>query len=85
MKIKYILCLILPIAAAFAGCFAAVPVWNYFSPEKTAPELFKFGAAALLFIVVSGIEFILTRKNNPVIKIGISGSSSGEDAPSQVN
>ena len=69
-RIKDTLCLFFPIAAAFAGCLIT----------KTAPELVRFGAAAILFIISSGIVFIKTRNINPIMKIGI---FSGEDAPSQ--
>lgn len=72
-RVKDTLCLFIPIAAAFAGCFL---------PGKTAPELVKFGAAVLMFVITSTIVFIITRKINPIMKIGI---FSEEDAPSQEN
>ena len=70
-RIKDTLCLFFPIAAAFAGCLLADPVWNIFVKNKTAPELLKFGAALFCFAVTSSIIFILTRKINPIMKIGI--------------
>ena len=79
-RIKDTLCLFFPIAAAFAGCLLAKPVWKFFIPEKTAPELLEFGAALILFLISSGIVFLTTRNINPIMKIGI---FSGEDAPSQ--
>lgn len=81
-RIKDTLCLFFPIIAAFAGCLLADPVWNHFFPEKTAPELLKFGAAVLFFAVSASIVFIISRKINPIIKIGI---FSGEDVPLQEN
>ena len=71
--IKDTLCLFFPIASAFAGCFLTDPIWNLFVKNKTAPELLKFGAALLFFAVSSSIVFILTRKINPIMKIGIFG------------
>ncbi len=70
-RIKDTLCLFFPIAAAFAGCLLADPIWNIFVKNKTAPELVKFGAALFCFAVASSIIFILTRKINPIMKIGI--------------
>lgn len=79
-RIKDTLCLFFPIAAAFAGCLFTDPVWNMFNKNKTAPELLKFGAAVILFAVASSIVFILTRKINPIMKIGIfSGHEKSED------
>lgn len=76
------LCLIIPIAAAFAGCFFTEPVFNKFFPNKTAPELLKFGAAVIMFAITAGIVFIKTRNINPIMKIGI---FSGKDVPLQEN
>ena len=73
-RIKDTLCLFFPIAAAFAGCFLTDPIWNIFCKNKTAPELLKFGAALLCFALSSSIVFILTRKINPIMKIGIFSS-----------
>lgn len=73
-RIKDTLCLFLPIAAAFAGCLLTDPVWNLFIKNKTAPELLKFGAAVICFAIASTIIFILTRKINPIMKIGIFSS-----------
>ena len=65
------LCLFFPIAAAFAGCFFATPVWKLFFKNETAPELIKFGAALICFAITSSIEFVFTRQINPIMKIGI--------------
>ena len=73
-RIKDTLCLLLPIAAAFAGCLLANPLWNHFCKNTDAPELFKFGLAVLLFAFSSSIVFIVTRKINPIMKIGIFSS-----------
>ncbi len=81
-RIKDTLCLLMPIAGAFAGCLLTDPIWNYFMPKKTAPELLKFGAAIVVFGIIAGIEFVATRNINPIMKIGI---FSGEDAPSPEN
>ena len=79
--IKDTLCLFFPIASAFAGCFLTNPIWNLFVKNKTAPELLKFGAALLFFAVSSSIVFILTRKINPIMKIGIfGGKDKSEDS-----
>ena len=79
-RLKDTACLFIPIIAAFAACLLTDPAWNFFSKNETAPELLKFGAATLCFAVTSGIEFILTRKINPIMKIGI---FSGKDDLSQ--
>ena len=68
---KDTLCLFFPIAAAFSGCLLTDPIWNHFNKNKTAPELLKFGAAVILFAAASSIVFIITRKINPIMKIGI--------------
>ena len=73
-RIKDTLCLLFPIAAAFGGFFVADKI--------TDKEVLKFLAGAGAFVIVAGIEFILTRKINPIMKIGI---FSGEDVPSQEN
>ena len=70
-RIKDTLCLFFPILMAFAGCFLTDPVWKLFTKKETAPELLKFGAALFLFILSSVIVFVITRKINPIMKIGI--------------
>ncbi len=82
-RIKDTLCLFFPIAAAFAGCLLTDPVWDIFVKNETAPELLKFGAAVLFFAVSSCIVFIITRKINPIMKIGIfNGRDKAEDLDS---
>ena len=82
-RIKDTLCLFFPIAAAFAGSLLTDPVWDIFVKNETAPELLKFGAAVLFFAVSSCIVFIITRKINPIMKIGIfSGRDKAEDLDS---
>ena len=78
-RIKDTLCLFFPIAAAFAGCLLTDPVWNIFVKNKTAPELLNFAPAELSFAISSGIVFILTRKINPIMKIGIFNDKDKED------
>lgn len=68
--IIHTLCLILPVAAAFAGYFLAPAIWNFFSKEK-ATELFKFICSIAFFLIPTLIIFILTRKSNPVMNIEI--------------
>ena len=78
-RLKDTLCLFFPIAAAFAACILTDPVWKLFFKNKTAPELVKFGAALLFFALSSAIVFIITRKINPIMKIGIfSGNDKSE-------
>ena len=81
-RIKDTMCLFFPIAAAFAGCLLTDPVWNIFVKNKTAPELLKFGAAVVSFAISSGIFFILPRKINPIMKIGIFNDKDKEDLDS---
>ena len=60
------------IALAFAGCFLAAPLWTLITKkEEPVPEVFRFGCAALLFILSVIFVFIKTRKINPIMKIGI--------------
>ena len=65
------LCLLFPIASAFAGWLFSKPIWKVFSENKTVPELFKFGTAVIFFSAAASIVFIKTRKINPIMKIGI--------------
>lgn len=67
--------LFVPIALAFAGCFLAAPLWQLLKKEEAVPELFRFGCAALLFIIAVTFVFIKTRKINPIMKIGIFSKS----------
>jgi len=69
-RLIHTLCLILPIALAFAGYFLAEPIWSIFSQKKTT-ELFKFICSIVFFAVPAIIIFILSRKENPVMKIRI--------------
>lgn len=71
-RILHILCLILPIAGAFAGYYAAKPLWTLFTAETTTtPELFKLFCSLLAFAIPAIIIFFATRKENPVMKINI--------------
>ena len=79
-RLKDTLCLFFPIIAAFAGCLLTNPVWSIFCKNTKAPELLKFGAALLFFAISSFVVFIITRKINPIMKIGIfSGKNKTED------
>lgn len=69
-RLIHCLCLIIPIAMAFAGYYIAEPLWDLFSQKKTT-ELFKFICSIVSFIIPSIIIFIISRKENPIIKIGI--------------
>ncbi len=71
--------LFVPIALAFAGCFLAEPLWTAITKkEGHTPELFRFGCAALLFILSVIFVFIKTRKINPIMKIGIFSAKKDE-------
>ena len=63
--------LFVPIALAFAGCFLAKPVWIALTKKEEVPELFRFFCATLLFAIAVTFVFIMTRKINPIMKIGI--------------
>ena len=63
--------LLIPIALAFAGCFLAAPLWFHLTGKNETPELFRFACALLLFVLASSFVFIMTRKINPIMKIGI--------------
>ena len=63
--------LFVPIALAFAGCFLAKPIWIALTKKEEVPELFRFLCAVLLFAIAVTFVFIMTRKINPIMKIGI--------------
>ena len=63
--------LFVPIALAFAGCFLAKPIWIALTKKEEVPELFRFLCAAVLFALAVTFVFIMTRKINPIMKIGI--------------
>ena len=63
--------LLIPIALAFAGCFLAAPLWFHLTGKNVTPELFRFACALVLFILAASFVFIMTRKINPIMKIGI--------------
>ena len=65
------LCLFVPIGLAFAGCFLAAPLWTALKHNNDVPELFRFACAAVLFLISVTFVFIMTRKINPIMKIGI--------------
>lgn len=82
--IIHILCLLLPIAAAFTGYFLSDFIWNIFSQKKTT-ELFKFLCSIVFFLIPTIIIFIKTRNANPIMKMQFSDSgetSTSPDAPS---
>ena len=63
--------LFVPIALAFAGCFLAKPIWIALTKNEEVPEMFRFLCAAILFAISVTFVFIMTRKINPIMKIGI--------------
>lgn len=63
--------LLIPIALAFAGCFLAATLWFHLTGKNETPELFRFACALVLFFLASSFVFIMTRKINPIMKIGI--------------
>lgn len=71
--------LFVPIALAFAGCFLAKPIWIALTKKEDIPELFRFLCAAILFIIAVSFVFIMTRKINPVMKIGIFSKKNSVD------
>ena len=66
--------LFVPIALTFAGCFLAEPLWTAITKKDEVPELFRFGCAAVIFLLAATFVFIKTRKINPIMKIGIFSS-----------
>lgn len=70
-KIGKILCLLIPIGSAFAGYFAASPVWKFLSKNEDCPEIFKFIFSLLLFAIIVLIIFFKTRNTNPIMKIRV--------------
>lgn len=69
-RILRTLCLLIPIAGAFAGYFFAPAIWNLFS-QKKATELLRFICSIAFFAIPTIVIFILTRKFNPVMKIEV--------------
>lgn len=55
------LCLLLPIAAAFAGYFLAPSIFNIFTQKKTT-ELFKFLCSIVFFAIPTIVIFFTVRK-----------------------
>lgn len=70
-RILHILCLFIPIAAAFSGYYLATPLWSLFSQSTTVPEYFKFISSLVIFAIPTILIFILTRKENPIMRISI--------------
>lgn len=71
-RILHILCLLLPIAMAFAGYFASIPLYHFFcNDNETTPEYFKFLITLAAFLITATVIFFATRKENPIIKIDI--------------
>lgn len=70
-RILHILCLFIPIGAAFGGYFIATPLWSLLSQETPVPEYFKFISSIVVFAIPTILIFILTRKENPIMKMGI--------------
>ena len=68
------LCLFVPIAMAFAGCFLAAPLWTAITKQQDVPELFRLACSVVLFAIAVTFVFINTRKINPIMKIGIFSS-----------
>lgn len=70
-RLIHTLCLLVPIGMAFAGYFIAPHLWNLFSEKKTT-ELFKFICSVVAFGIPAIVIFIISRKENPIMKIRIS-------------
>lgn len=71
--------LFVPIALAFAGCFLAEPFWHFLTNNNDVPQIFRFGCAIILFIISVTFVFIMTRKINPIMKIGIFSKKDSAD------
>ena len=56
---------------AFAGDFLAAPLWHVLKKNDDVPEIFHFICAVVLFTIAVIFVFIMTRKINPIMKIGI--------------
>lgn len=69
-KLLHFLCLIIPVLCAAGGIFLAVPLWGLFNDgAEITPEWFKFITSAVCFAVPALVIFLLTRKENPVLRI----------------
>lgn len=77
-KIIHLLCFLLPVVSAFAGCFISPFIWSLFS-EKNTPEWFKFIITLIFFAIPVVIIFVKTRNANPVMKIRVLDKNSEED------
>ena len=71
--------LFVPIALAFAGCFLAKPIWIALTKNEEVPEMFRFLCAVILFVISVTFVFIMTRKINPIMKIGIFSKKDSAD------
>ena len=70
-RLGKILCLFIPIGAAFGGYFAASPLWTLFSEKEVTPEIFKFAVSMGLFAIAVLIIYFKTRNTNPIMKIRV--------------
>lgn len=74
-KIGKILCLVIPVASAFGGYFAAGPLWKLIMKnadgQTSAPEGFKFALSLAVFAITVIIVFFKTRNTNPIMKIRV--------------
>ena len=70
-RLGKILCLFIPIGAAFGGYFLAELLWTLVSEKEVTPELFKFAVSLGLFAIAVLIIFFKTRNTNPVMKIRV--------------
>ena len=70
-RIGRILCLFIPIGAAFGGYFASPLLWALLSEKAETPEFFKFLMSIVLFALAVLIIFFKTRNTNPIMKIRV--------------
>lgn len=76
--VLHIVCLVVPVATAFAGYFCSSLLWKIFNTDKICPEWFKFIISLVFFAIFAAIIFVKSRNTNPVIRIRVSEKEKSE-------
>ena len=76
-KIGHTLCLLIPIASAFAGYYLSPAITAFLAGSELSdgynpPEAAKFAITLVFFAVPSLIIFVKSRNTNPIMQIRVS-------------
>lgn len=75
-RLFHTLCLLLPIASAFAGYFLCPLIFE----KRPLPEAVKFVTSLVFFTIPAVIIFIISRDTNPIMKISVKSQDEGSQA-----